>query len=86
MRRHRVHDAERRSDEDRCHHPHRRRHGLPVRREFHRPEFNFPNPAAVQYVKGGANKLTLIGVGSTPGMMMLLISAHVDVTYERPAP
>jgi hypothetical protein len=49
-------------------------------------EFNFPNPAAVQYVKGGANKLTLIGVGSTPGTMMLLISAHVDVTYERPVP
>jgi len=48
--------------------------------------FTFSSPSAAQYLKGGVNKLTVIGAGSNAGSLMLLIHARVDVTYERPMP
>lgn len=49
-------------------------------------DFVFQLPSAVPYVKGGPNKLTIIGTGTNPGTEMWLIKARVDLTYERPVP
>jgi hypothetical protein len=49
-------------------------------------DFVFPTPSIVPYVKGGTNKLTLIGTGDHPGTSMWLIRARVDLTYEVPIP